>query len=203
MSARAEALFGYDQKEAAGESFLMLLAPGQPGGGDRRASARRARGRGRARRRRARGRRARSRRAPIPVRLDFRPARPRRPSPSISRFYSDLSKPARPSASATAAREEAEKASARKTDFLAARQPRDPHAAARHSRLRRGDDGRAVRADRQRALQGLRQGHPRLGPACDEPGQRPARSRQDRGGQDGARNSRRSTPTGSSANASR
>ena len=27
MSARAEAVFGYDQKEAAGESFLMLLAP--------------------------------------------------------------------------------------------------------------------------------------------------------------------------------
>ena len=62
-------------------------------------------------------------------------------------------------------------------------EPRDPHAAQCHSRLRRGHHGRAFRADRQRALQGLSQGHPCLRHACDEPRQRSARSLENRGGQ--------------------
>ena len=66
-------------------------------------------------------------------------------------------------------------------------QPRSAHAAACDSRLRRSDDGGAVRSDRQRPLQGLRPRHPRFGAARHQPRQRPARSRQDRGGQDGAR----------------
>ena len=70
-------------------------------------------------------------------------------------------------------------------------QPRNPHAAARHPRLRRSDDGGALRPDRQRALQGLSQGHPRLRHARDEPRRRPARSEQDRGRQARARLRRR------------
>ncbi len=64
-------------------------------------------------------------------------------------------------------------------------QPRDPHAPQRHHRLCRSDARGAVRAGRQRALQGLPQGRPRLGRACHQPRQRPPRSRQDRGGADG------------------
>ncbi len=62
-------------------------------------------------------------------------------------------------------------------------QPRDPHAAQRHHRLLRGDDGGALRPDRQRTLPAISEGHPRLGRASDLADQRPARPVQDRGGQ--------------------
>ena len=46
-------------------------------------------------------------------------------------------------------------------------QPRDPHAAQRHHRLCRGDDRRALRRARQRALCRIHEGHPRLRRAGD------------------------------------
>ena len=50
------------------------------------------------------------------------------------------------------AKRTAERASSREVGFPRQDQPRDPHAAQRHHRLLRGDDGGAVRPDRQRAL---------------------------------------------------
>ena len=74
-------------------------------------------------------------------------------------------------------------------------QPRDPYAAACASRHGGSDDGRALRADRERALQGLSQGHSRVRPLCDEPRRRSARLEQDRIRANSSSHSRRSTPT--------
>ena len=62
-------------------------------------------------------------------------------------------------------------------------QPRDPHAAQRHHRLFRGDDGGALRAGRQRPLPAISQGHSRLRRPSDLAAQRSARPVQDRGRQ--------------------
>ena len=183
MNKGAERLFGYDQKEAAGESFLTLLAPASQAEATA-ALERLARGDvgpvAVARRRRARSRSA----ALFPGPDRPRPARQSagaRLFPAVDRPQGTQSGAARKQP----ALEEAEKTSARQDRAALARQPRDAHAAARHHGLRRGDLGGAVRTDRQRALSRLYQGHPRLGPACAVARQRPARYAEDRTRQDG------------------
>ena len=59
-------------------------------------------------------------------------------------------------------------------------QPRGAHAAQRHHRLCRGDDRRALRRARQRALCRIHEGHPRFRRTGDLHHQRPARSVADR-----------------------
>ena len=185
MSRGAETLFGYDAKEVAGESFLTLFAPQSQS--------------------EAAARFERVRRDEPPARggeelVRPRPARPdagARDDPGALRRRRRaaplLRGGARPRAvegdrTRAGGGARRRRAGQRAQDRVPRpRQPRSPHAAARHSRLRRSDDGGAVRTDRQRPLQGLRQGHPRLGAACHEPRQRPARSRQDRIGQARAR----------------
>ncbi len=61
-----------------------------------------------------------------------------------------------------AARQRGREGVRRQVRFPRQDQPRDPHAAQFHHRLLRGDDGGALRPDRQRALPRLSQGHPRL-----------------------------------------
>ena len=60
---------------------------------------------------------------------------------------------------------------------------RDPHAAERHHRLRRGDDRGALRPGRERALPRISARHPRLRRARRQPRQRPPRHFADRGRQ--------------------
>ena len=78
------------------------------------------------------------------------------------------------------ARQQAERASTAKSGIPRQDQPRDPHAAQRHHRLLRSNDGRALRPGRQRALPAISQGHPHLRRPSDLAAQRPARSVEDR-----------------------
>ena len=81
------------------------------------------------------------------------------------------------------ARQQAERALHRQIRIPRQDQPRNPHAAQCHHRLFRGDDGRALRPGRQRALPAISQGHPLLRRPPDFAAQRPARPVEDRGRQ--------------------
>ena len=178
----AERLFGYRQNEIAGESVLMLLAPQSHPETTARLEALSRSRRGRSGLPPAAGSRARSRRRFDSAGADAGADRSER-SPALLRACA-RSHPRARGRAAPHRRARRRRGRERRQDRLSRPgQPRNPHAVARHPRLRRSDDGGALRPGRQRALQGLSQGHPRLRQPRDEPRRRPARSEQDRGGQ--------------------
>ena len=198
----AERLFGYDQNEIAGESLLMLLAPQSHPEATARLESLSQRRRSRSGLSSAPGRRARPRRRLDSVGADAGADRPQRGAA----FLRARARP-QPRARDRAApdrRARRRRGRERRQDrFSRSGQPRDPHALARHPGLCRSDDGGAFRPGRQRALQGLSQGHPRVRQPRDEPRRRPARSRARSKRASSNSLSPPSTPTASSANACR
>ena len=184
LNRSAEALFGYDQREVVGEPSRSLLRAGKP-------------------HRRARLSRGLRSSGVASLLNDGREViGPRAPGRRHPALHDDglRQRGSRPEILRGAARHHGLQEGGGRADRRQARgragelaeigssgqdQPRDQDAAQRHHRLRRGDAGGALRSGRQRALQGIPQGRPRLGRACHQPRQRPPRSRQDRGGADG------------------
>ncbi len=118
LSSRAEALFGYDQKEVAGESFLMLLAPASQGEAtallDRVAREETRASRDESVELMARDREGRT----FPIRLAFgRLASGDRRD--FGALFRDLTRESTERRELESARDAAEKASVRKTEFLA------------------------------------------------------------------------------------
>ena len=174
----AEALFGYESHELINRSFVDLFAPGSP----RRARlAQRADARGRRPRaqRRTRSDRPRAAGRSDPAVHDHRPDRRRKILHRVPRHHA-----------VEARRGGSDQRQARSREGIVGEirragqgQPRDPHAAQRHHRLRRSHDGGAPGPGRQRALPPVPQGYPHLRRARDLAGERSARPVEDRGGQ--------------------
>ncbi len=143
LNRSAEALFGFDSHEVEGQSFQMLFAPeshraaadyldGVASGGvgsllnDGREVIGRVREGGL-----------------IPLFMTL--GRIGENAEKFCAVFRDISQWKRAEEDLIESRRQAERTSSAKSDFLAKIISRDPHAAQRHHRLRRGDDGRALR----------------------------------------------------------